>query len=101
MTTKNNFPALVKVSGLPFMLQGWNTYYYRSVDESDGVPTYILEDYTLYRFIGICGTVIYREGGIWKLRRNDSTDAVTIKYGDGPQTDPFGYWSMGMHVVPA
>ena len=96
-----SFPNRIRVKGLPFMLQGWNSTYYKTDQSSDGCPIYRLDQYTLYWFIEIAAVVVYRDGGIWKLSRVDFDCGLDInKYGQTPQGDPFGYWSRGMQVIP-
>ena len=95
------FPAQIKVSGLPFMLQGWNAKYYKTSDTSDGCPTYRLEPYNLYKMIAIIGVTIKRINGGWVLQRDcDLFPTSMAKYGANPQGDPFGEWSNGMKVNP-
>jgi len=83
-----DWPIQIRVSGLPFMLQGWNSVYTRadffqeivSVDvmgpplyfplsSSDNAPIYILEAYWLYRIIPITAVKIVRVNGEWQLCR--------------------------------
>ena len=42
-TDKPTYPEKIRMSGLPFMLQGWNTEFVRTSEESDGCPVYYLE----------------------------------------------------------
>lgn len=97
-----SFPNRIRVKGLPFMLQGWNSTYYKTTDTSDGCPVYRLDEYALYWTIQIAAVIIYRENGVWRLRRVDCEWTGDIKkYGQTPQGDPFGYWSSNMQVLPA
>jgi len=97
-----SFPQTIKVSGFPFMLQGWNSKYHKTSEMSDGCPVYQLNSYILYYFIDIIGVKLFRVDGIWVLQRMcDVVPAMDIKkYGLGPQPDPFGFWSMGAYVTP-
>jgi phosphoglycolate phosphatase-like HAD superfamily hydrolase len=73
-TTPDNFPDQIRVRGLPFLLQGWNTVYYKTARMADGCPIYRLDEYVLYGLIGIIGVSIYRSDGIWHLVRADGMD---------------------------
>jgi hypothetical protein len=99
---KEVFPKSIRVSGFPFMLQGWNNIYHQNGETQDGCPVYELNDYTLYLAIPIIGTKIYRCQGQWVFHRNCDIDCMPgyAKYGTLPQSDPFGYWSNGVHVTP-
>lgn len=95
------FPTKIKMSGLPFMLQGWNNTYYITNQTSDGCPVYKLAPYNLYYMIGIIGTRILRIDGIWRIQRDcDSAPTDIYKYGAKPQGDPFGHWTNGGVVTP-
>ena len=97
-----SFPERIKVSGLPFMFQGWNNIYYKTSEIADGCPVYSLPSYTLYGFIEIIGVTIYRNNGIWVLQRVcDANPSLEIKkYGAAPQPDPFCFWAKNMTVKP-
>jgi hypothetical protein len=96
-----SFPDKIKVSGFPFIMQGWNGVYTKCSETSDGYPVYKLKEYTLYWIVQIAGTRIFRQNGIWRLEREDSllTEDI-VEYGDSPQNTPFGYWSKGIKVEP-
>jgi hypothetical protein len=100
-TAAGNFPDYIKISGLPFMLQGWNTHLYRTSETRDDAPVYALRSYVLYWLIPIAEIRVYRSAGIWYMRRTDDPRPIIHKFGTSPQPDPFGYWSMGAHVQPA
>ena len=55
---EGDVPRRIRVSGLPFMLQGWNTVYDR-IDDIGGHPAYRLRPYTLYRLFPIIGCTIH------------------------------------------
>jgi hypothetical protein len=96
------FPDEIHITGLPFMLQGWNNTYYKTGEKSDGCPIYHLDTYYLYYFIHIYGVKLYRRDGVWVMQRDHDTEPLSInKYGEKPQPDPFGYWTYGAQVVPA
>ena len=61
------YPEKIKVSGLPFMLQGWNTTFVKCID--DGQVSYRLYGYTLYCFIPIIGVHITETNGKWHFTR--------------------------------
>ena len=44
----NNFPEQIKMSGLPFMWQGWNTKFELTDEICENCPVYRLYPYTLY-----------------------------------------------------
>lgn len=96
------FPNKIRVSGLPFMLQGWNNVYIKTGEMSDDCPVYKLDSYTLYGVFPIIGVSIFRRNGIWVMQREcDGYPNGIHKYGESPQPDPFGYWSDGAYVTPA
>jgi hypothetical protein len=99
------------MSGLPFMLQGWNRVFYKTREVSDGAPVYRLDPYTLYWFFNIIGVSIKRVKNCWvmkrdcdyegnyygnKYRRND----VTTNFNKADPT-PLGSWSYGGKVTDA
>jgi len=93
------WPQQIRMSGLPFMLQGWNNVYYKTSDISDGCPVYRLDSYNLYWLISIIGVRIMRIDGVWVIWRNGDYGPIDIKkYGQSPQPDPFGSWSNGAKV---
>lgn len=97
----DSWPQQIKMSGLPFMLQGWNNVYYKTGELSDGCPVYRLDSYNLYYFISIIGVRIMRLDGVWVIWRNGDIGPIDIKkYGSSPQGDPFGHWSNGGSVKP-
>lgn len=96
-----SFPTQIRVSGLPFMLQGWNNTYRSTSMTTDECPIYRLDSYRLYGLIPIIGVTIFRKNGVWMLQRDgDFCPTDIMKYGAGPQPDPFGYWSGGAYVTP-
>ena len=104
------YPERVRMSGLPFMLQGWNCVFHKSSREtSDGRPVYRLRSYTLYWLYPIIGVRMLREKGSWHLKR-DCDDRVLSdlrKLGgpeegddDGAGGDlPMGHWTYGAAVT--
>lgn len=59
-----DFPEKIKISGLPFMLQGWDTVFIRCVDDT-GKVYYKLDNYTLYFVIDIIGVRIEKKDNKW------------------------------------
>ena len=57
---------LALVSGLPFHLSGWNTYFKR-INENQ----YYCESYLMYYIYPIQGAYIEKVNDKWKLRRSD------------------------------
>ena len=99
--TLMEFPYQIRMTGLPFMMQGWNNVYTKTDEESDGCPVYHLRPYMLYWFIDIIGVTLYRHNGVWVLKRDgEHHDFGINKYGQKPQPDPFGYWTYGAEVKP-
>ena len=96
-----SFPSKIQVSGLPFVLQGWNSTYYKTGEVSDSCPVYRLDSYTLYYMISIIGARIMRINGIWVLQRAGDAAPLDInQYGASSQSDPFGYWSNNAFIKP-
>jgi hypothetical protein len=102
MSDKKNivFPNRIKVSGLPFMLQGWNNIYTKIDQMTDDCPIYELQSYLLYGLFPIIGTIIYRKDGIWQMQRECDYHPNGIKKYGGSQEDPFGFWSHGAIIAP-
>lgn len=103
-------PTQIRVSGLPFFWQGWNTMYYRVV--VNGEVMYVMDPYTLYFFIPIFGVVIRKLGKKWVLMRSDGVvickklDSISCQRMDSirgnhdeDQETPFGDWEYNMSVV--
>jgi len=87
-------PEKIRVSGLPFMLQGWNAVYnrVRKLDSKDGVIfKYRLDSYTLYGFIVIIGTEIRYKNEKWEFWRDGDDEPFAINLVDNG-TLPTGYW---------
>jgi hypothetical protein len=97
--TDVEFPDQVRVSGLPFTLQGWNNVYTKTAREVDGCPTYKLESYMLYWLFPIIGMEIVRRHGQWVMVRecDPSFWSSLIKLGND-QSSPRGVWSYGATV---
>jgi len=71
MDSVKTWPQSIKVSGFPFMLQGWNNTYYQLDEFKNGKPVYRLYPYTLYYLVDIIGVDIYfdLERG-WCIKRH-------------------------------
>ena len=94
------YPSRIKVSGLPFMLQGWNNVFYWTTERRDNKPVYRLEPYVLYWTIPIIGVTIYSRNGKWVFQRDYDDEPLPDIYKYGAQSDPLGSWTMGMKVEP-
>ncbi len=94
-----SFPEYISVSGLPFMLQGWNAKYKKTIGIRDGCPVYRLEPYRYLLVLDIIGINLYRANGKWILE-SDYNYIPSVKYGLTPQSDPFGFWSNNVMVKP-
>lgn len=88
----NDFSPQIKVSGLPFMLQGWNTTFNRTDKLSENAPVYKLDRYNLYWMISIIGAIIYKLNGKWVFRRNCDRDPIFVKSDKDGQLTPYGKW---------
>src|SRR5271157_238002 len=87
-----DWPLQLKMSRLPFMLQGWNCTFYKTGGTSEGCPIYRLDPYTLYWTIPIIGVRILKVNGRWIINRDCdySSDATVSKlYND--QASPIGF----------
>lgn len=97
MTTQVYYPDKIKMTGLPFMLQGWNCVFHRVAGGrvgEDNTPVYRLEEYTLYFLIPIIGVEIRKEGGKWKFFRDCDYGSPSFqKLGD--HSTPIGTWTNG------
>lgn len=91
------FPEKIKMSGLPFMLQGWNNVFHKTNETSEECPIYELKMYVLYGTIDIIGMYIYKQNGIWRARRACDEYSLFEKLGFD-QSDPFGNWGLNGYV---
>lgn len=92
----DEYPDKIKVTGLPFMLQGWNTTFDKKKND-DGEVVYCLNSYILYFFIPIIGVTISKHDDEWRFTRNCD---------EGPfirNNKLFGKWhdGYGMTINPA
>ena len=84
-----DFPEKIKISGLPLMLQGWNTTFTRCVDDN-GQVYYQLSSYMLYRLFDIIGVRIEKKDNMWHfVRRGDYASMFTSGnlFGDWKHND--------------
>lgn len=86
-----SYPNHIRVSGLPFMLQGWNNIYVKTDRLSEGAPVYELAPYTLYGCIPIIGTRIFKTDGKWRLQRMCDFEPVFTNLSEVTST-PLGAW---------
>lgn len=82
----------IVVSGLPFMLQGWNNKYLGQIDGS-----YYLPPYKLYGIISIRSVRIREINGIWTILDNHGSTLHFNKIGID-QSTPVGRWNKGIKV---
>lgn len=59
-------PSEIYVSGMPFMMQGWNGKYKRLTKRAE----FVMQPYILYDTIPIIGTKIFFQNGQWCLQRD-------------------------------
>ena len=72
-THKVQWPGAIKVTGLPFLLQGWNNIFVAKYSEKNSdIPEYVLQPYTLYSVIDIFGVTISwnEEKEKWQFTRH-------------------------------
>ncbi len=94
------WPKKIKMSGLPFMLQGWNCEFYLTSETSDNAPVYRLDPYALYWMIPIIGVKILKYNGNWVLQRDcDDAEFSFIQKVSTGSDYPWGTWSYGAHVM--
>jgi hypothetical protein len=70
---KVQWPGSIKVTGLPFLLQGWNNIFVAKYSEKNSdIPEYVLQPYTLYNVIDIFGVTIAwnEEKEKWQFTRD-------------------------------
>lgn len=72
----------IKMNGLPFMLQGWNTYFHISDEMSEDAPVYKMEGYNLYWLIPILPVKIMKSGGYWKMFYSDPEYLLNLGLSD-------------------
>lgn len=94
MTDK--YPFVLRVSGLPFMLQGWNNIYVRSDSSCQyESPIYHLQNYTLYNVINIIGVTIKKKDDKWIFYRDcDGEDCPFYTNNE----DLLGQWAHGPFI---
>jgi hypothetical protein len=100
-SAKKNFPETVRVSGMPFMLQGWNGVYEWTGTMSNDAPVYRLPWHVLFRLIDIIGVQLQKdENGVWKLWRDCDPGPLheLKKNGHDQGISPCGDWTMGVRV---
>ena len=93
------WPAKIRIAGLPIWLWGWCTDLQRTEAMSEDAPIYAVHDYP-YFFCGyficmICGIYVRKWNGQWILYRNDDRpdDFVLAKWADANnQSTPIGRW---------
>ncbi len=95
--TMEEWPEHIQMSGLPFMLQGWNNIYYKSEEMRNGFPVYCLDSYTLYYTIPIIGVKVFYNCDKWVLQRNGDLWTTDIECLEKPN-QLFGKWSYGALV---
>jgi hypothetical protein len=84
-----SWPNSIKVTGLPFMLQGWNNVYYRIPSKLiEDAPVYRLEAYTLYYVFPIIAVEIYKTKKGWALARDCDCYPSFLK----EDSNLFGKW---------
>ncbi len=93
------FPNKVKMSGLPFMFQGWNNIFTKTDELSEDCPIYVLSEYTLYSLIEIIGVNLLKKDGKWRLQRSCDSSYFFTKISD--EDSPIGTWEYGGRVTEA
>lgn len=88
------YPDQIRVHGLPFMLQGWNTILTKQETKDDDYPPcYKLKSYILYGLIPIIGiTLYYDENKGWILFRNCDFQ-ITIGINKTKSDNPCGTYN--------
>ena len=84
-------PTTVYVSGMPFMLQGWNGEFNRYSNKSE----FLRPGYTLYGMIPIVGTFIYFRNGRWCFQR--ACDSSALFFNDSLEGDWAGGFTVSRH----
>jgi hypothetical protein len=84
----DQYPDKIKISKLPFMLQGWNTTFYKTKKISEGFPIYHLKPYKLYYVIPIIGATIKVKNGQWCFYRDCDWDFMFSN------DTLFGHWNI-------
>lgn len=96
------YPEEYVLSGLPFMLQGWNGRLYRTFETSDGVPIYRMDPYTLYYIFPIYGIDLKRVDGKWVIKRfidNEGTYVLQkCRPASHPDPTPVGNWPYNSQI---
>ena len=65
INVRSAYTDKIRVSGLPLLLQGWNTTYYKTDRTSNGAPIYRLDPYMLYFVFPIIGITILKRENAW------------------------------------
>lgn len=100
-TNPRMMPSKLRMSGLPFMLSGWNGEY-DLVEPSSLFGVYRREPHTKWYFFTIIGVSIHLFKGYWCLFRDCDNGAPTDirKLGDD-QDSPIGIWTYGARLEAA
>lgn len=65
MASTNEFPDAVRIRGMDFMHQGWNTIFEKTEELSNGYPVYYMKTYKLYGFFQIFPAKLIFNGTDW------------------------------------
>ena|SRR5438874_2305723 len=105
LRTRPIYPDKIRMSGLPFGLQGWNTELVRTDEESDDCPVYYLSPYLLYWLYPVTGGKMMRIKGRWVFRTDEDLEGkytmkknVSFLCDEYKDPYPYGQWSHGGQV---
>lgn len=95
------FPRSIRMSGLPWNVQGWNGVYTQTSDRSDGHPTYRRAAFKWFGVLNIRGATILCCDGVWGLQPDDWIDIDGCEWWftrklERPATSPIGEWRDGI-----
>src|SRR3954464_11811286 len=68
MEDSEEYPSAVRVRGLGFMHQGWNTIFRKTDGVSGGKPVYTMDGYDLYGILPIIPVDLLFMGDKWRFR---------------------------------
>jgi len=96
----NEWPERVRISGMPFLLQGWNTVLQRGAFSDQGYPVYSVESYELYGLFSIAGMKLeFTDNKGWELMPyNTHPNFYKNGCNEIKDVNPLGSWSYGFCI---
>jgi hypothetical protein len=89
-------PSSIRIRGMPLYMMGWNHVLKRQDFLINKAPTWLMEGYDLFGFLGIVPLMLYlNNAGDWVLTPCNYRSKDYHKSGDSP----LGKWAKGFEIV--